>query len=234
MKRLTILLFAALIAFSPVCTAERTRTRWAHAYRNGSRDEPRVAVTVDDWMYPDQWLPKFMAVAEQYHVKMTLYPNGINLKPQDRELWQAALDAGHEIGSHFYTHKRLTERSEAQVKKDLERFQKALDETLGYHYEFLTVRPPYGAGLAQGGSSKVGNWIHRCGFDHIVLWDMDNIVDMKYALRRIKNGSIILLHADEDALAFFGRLMEALQERNYEYVTVSELLHITERWIYVD
>ena len=234
MKRLTILLIAALVVFSPVCTAERTRTRWAHTYRNGDRNVPKIAITIDDWMYPDEWLPQFMAVAERYNVKLTLYPSGFNLKPADRELWQAALDAGHIIGSHFYTHQRLTQRSELQVQKDLEKYQKVLDETLGYHYEFLSVRPPYGAGVGSGGSSQVGNWIHRAGYDHIMLWDMDNTKDLKYALKKIRNGSIVLLHANSNDLVFFGQLMEALKDRNYEYVTVNELLNINDRYIYVD
>ena len=150
------------------------------------------------------------------------------------ELGQAALDAGHVIGCHFFQHKRLTQSSQAAVKRDLEKYQKALDETLGYHYEFLTVRPPFGAGLSTGGGSTVGRWIHNAGFDHIVLWDMDNTSNLQKALNTIKNGSIILMHANHHDLVFFRNLMEALKDRNYEYVTINELLGITSRYYYVD
>ncbi len=233
MKRLTALLLIALMLVSLSASAE-TRSRWAHVYKYGNREEPKVAITVDDWYYPDQWLPQFMAVAEEYGVKMTLYPSGFNLKVEDREIWQAALDAGHVIGSHFYQHRKLTERSYGQVVSDLKKYQKALDETLGYHYEFLTVRPPFGAGGAQGGGGTVGRWIHSAGFDHIILWDMDNTKDLNKALKTIKNGSIILMHANRHDLAFFRELMEALKERNYEYVTINELLGITSRYYYVE
>ena len=232
-KKTIALLLTALLLYSVSASAE-TRSRWAHSYRFGSRDEPRVAITVDDWIHPDEWLAEFLAVAEEYNVKMTLYPSGYALKAEDRELWQAALDAGHVIGCHFFQHKRLTQSSQAAVKRDLEKYQKALDETLGYHYEFLTVRPPFGAGLSTGGGSTVGRWIHNAGFDHIVLWDMDNTSNLQKALNTIKNGSIILMHANHHDLVFFRNLMEALKDRNYEYVTINELLGITSRYYYVD
>ena len=215
-------------------SAEPTRSKWAHAYWHGSRDEAKVAITVDDWIHPEEWLKEFMAVAEEYNVKMTLYPSGYALKVEDRDLWQAALDAGHEIGCHFFQHKRLTQSSQLLVKKDLEKYQKALDETLGYHYEFCTVRPPFGAGLAQGGGGTVGRWIHNAGYDHIVLWETDNTKDLDKALKKIQNGSIILMHANHHDLVFFRNLMEALKDRNYEYVTVNELLNITSPYYYVD
>ncbi len=232
-KRLiSILLIIALLC--PALAAAQTRSKWARAYRFGNREEPRVAITVDDWIHPDLWLKGFLEVAEKYNVKMTLYPSGYALKAEDRELWQAALDAGHVIGCHFFQHKRLTKSSAAGVKKDLDKFQKALDETLGYHYEFYTVRPPFGAGLSEGGNGTVGRWIHNAGYDHIVLWDMDNTSNLKKALRQIKNGSIILLHANHPDLVFFEKLMEALKDRNYEYVTINELLNITSPYYYKD
>ena len=234
MKRTIALLLILISLVSLTASAEPTRSRWARVYRYGDRNVPKVAITVDDWYYPDQWLPQFMEIAEKYGVKMTLYPSGFNLKVEDREIWQAALDAGHVIGSHFFRHKKLTERNFAEITKDLEKYQNKLDEVLGYHYEFLTVRPPFGAGAGDGGSGKLGRWLHKLGYDHIITWDMDNTKDLDKALKSIKNGSIILMHANHHDLVFFGNLMEALKERNYEYVTINELLNITSRYYYVE
>ena len=233
MKRFVAVLLIGLLLFSLTASAEKTRARWARAFKHGNRDEARVSITIDDWIHPEM-IPQFLEVAEKYGVKLTLYPSGYLLKPADRALWQSVLDAGHEIGCHFFQHKRLTERSQSMVARDLQKYEKALDETLGYHYEFLTVRPPYGAGMAQGGGGTVGRWIHNAGFDNIVLWDMDNTKDLKKALRIIQNGSIILIHANKHDLWFFGELMEALKDRNYEYVTISELLHLDSRYYYKD
>ena len=87
--------------------------------------------------------------------------------------------------------------------------------------------------MTSGGSAQA-RWIHNVGFDHIVLWDMDNTSNLDKALKTIKNGSIILVHANHHDLVFLGKLLEALQERNYEYLTVSELLNIKSRYYYVD
>ncbi len=233
-RGLALLTLAVCLTVASAAGAEKVRTKWAHAYRYGNREEPRVAITVDDWMYPETWLPQFLEVAEEYNVKLSLYPSGYNLKVEDREIWQAALDAGHVIGCHFFQHKRLTQQSQPQVEKDLKKFSDALDATLGYHYEFLSVRPPFGAGMEHGGGGMVGRWLHQLGFDHIVLWDMDNTDSLDYALKNVKNGSIVLMHANSADLKFFRKLMEGLKDRNYEYVTVNELLNITDRMLYVE
>ena len=201
---------------------------YAKFFRYGSRDEARVAITIDDWYEPDL-LPEFMAVAEEYGAKLTCYPSGFNLHAEDRALWQAYLDAGNEIGSHGYVHARYTGRSAAQIARDYQKFEAALDETLGYHYEFLTVRVPYGAGLAQGSGGKVGRSVHAAGFDNVIFWDWDKTTSVETSLKKIKNGSIVLMHANRHDLKYFKALMEGLKDRNYEYVTVSELLHLTTR-----
>lgn len=201
---------------------------YATFYRFGDREENRVAITIDDW-YEPALLTDFMAVADEYGVKLTCYPCGFNLHEEDRALWQAYLDAGHEIGSHGYVHMRYTERGAAQIARDYQKFEAALDKTLGYHYEFLTVRVPYGAGLGQGGSGKVGRSVHAAGFDNVVFWDYDKTNNVPEALKKIKNGSVVLMHANRHDLKYFKNLMEGLKDRGYEYVTVSELFHLTTR-----
>ena len=61
MKKLIALLCILILLLPTVSAFARTRSRWAHAHRYGSRDEARIAITIDDWMYPDQWLPEFLA-----------------------------------------------------------------------------------------------------------------------------------------------------------------------------
>jgi len=231
MRKLLSVTLCLLILCTSVCAFSETRARWSHTYQFGDRSVPKVSITIDDWFSAGEWLPRFMELADKYDVKLTLYPCGFNLHVEDRQYWQAALDAGHVIGSHFFTHQRLTQRTQTQIINDIAKFGKALDETLGYHYEFLTVRPPYGAGVT-GTKRPVSGAVHAAGYDHIILWDMDNTRDLAYALKTIQNGSIILLHANKRDLAFMEKLLEGLKDRNYQYVTVHELLNITDRCIY--
>ena len=55
-------------------------------------------------------------------------------------------------------------------------------------------------------------------------------VDVGKAL--VSDRSIILMHANKHDLGFYKKLMEALKDRNYEYVTITELLNITSRYYY--
>ncbi len=232
MKRFLSLFLALMLVLTVPFTAQAER-KWSKFYNHGSRDEARIAITIDDWWHPEM-LPDFLDVAKEYGVQLTLYPSGCNLHAEDRELWQRALDEGHEIGSHGFTHMDFSTRGYLNIQRDLEKYQTALDETLGYHYEFLTVRVPYGKGRAGENSRSLKSALHRAGFDHVIFWDMDNTKDLKKALKSIQNGSIVLMHGNNSDLKFFRELMEALKDRNYEYVTVSDLLGITTRLITED
>ena len=225
MRKKWLCLLAALAMLAP-CWA--SAGRGATFYSNGDRETPRVAITIDDWYEPGL-LPDFMAVAQTYDVKLTLYPCGINLHEEDRELWQAALDAGHEIGSHGYRHVGYTTLNNRQIIREYERFQEALDTTLGYTYMFLTVRLPFGDGRKQGENGPISPAIKAAGFGHVVFWDWDNTDDVEAAVKHVQNGSIILIHANRKDLRFFEALMEGLSGHAYEYVTVSELLGIQTR-----
>lgn len=227
MKRFLSLLLVLMLLMPAAAQAER---KWSKFYNHGSRDEARIAITIDDWWHPEM-LPDFLDVAKEYGVHLTLYPCGCNLHAEDRDLWQRALDEGHEIGSHGFTHTDFSVRGSLIIQHDLEKYQTAIDETLGYHYEFLTVRVPYGKGRAGSNSNSLKRSLHQAGFDHVIFWDVDNTKDLNKALKSIQNGSIVLMHGNNNDLKFFRKLMEALKDRNYEYVTVSDLLGITSRLI---
>lgn len=230
LKRLTLTLMTAVLLLLPLSVSAAQARQYSQFFGSGSREEARVAVTIDDWWEPGL-IPDFLEVAAQYGVKLTLYPCGCNLHQEDQALWQSVLDAGHEIGSHGFSHQDFAERGSLLIAHDFEKFENALDKVLGYHYEFLTVRVPYGGGWRQGGSGHLGRSCHAAGFDYVIFWDMDNTKDLKKALETIQNGSIILLHANRHDLKFFSELMEGLKDRGYEYVTVTELLNISTRLI---
>ena len=102
---------------------------------------------------------------------------------------------------------------------------KALDKTLGYHYEIRWLRPPYGT-VGDGKKLKeqqVINAIRKYGFQHIVHWEVSETKDLDKALEKTKNGSILLFHSKKKDTLFLEKLIPALQEKGFEMVTVSEL-----------
>ncbi|NLC32267.1 MAG: polysaccharide deacetylase family protein [Clostridiales bacterium] len=200
------------------------RPSYITQYTSGSRDDKRIAITIDDWFEPDL-LDEFLDVAAEYDCKLTLYPIGINIFPRDKDNWQRALDEGHELGNHSNTHKNLDEASRSSILAQLNNMEDRLEKTLGYRHEMNTVRYPYGAGRYRGTKSSFAKAIHEAGYEHVALWDVDS-TDAREILRKTQNGSIILLHGRKKDLLALKVILPKFQAQGYEMVTISDLLDI--------
>lgn len=193
------------------------------AIRNGSRDLPRVAVTVDDCFDMEKTREIFELVQE-LGVAITFFPLGCQLKEEDGDLWRAIAESPCEIGSHTFGHFRLGEKEPRNIISTLGRTQQALDAVLGYHYQIRTVRPPYGNYKDENDSaSKVRRAVQTYGVTHLINWDVSQ-TDPDIALTKVKNGSILLYHARKADLNCLKQLIPALQAKGYELVTVCDLL----------
>lgn len=224
-----------VIAGGITADAEKTETGLeAFPVYHGSRESRKIALTVDDCNERDiVW--KMVDLCEQYGIRMTFFPNangvltngmgkGDVLREEDREDWQRLLDVGCEIGSHGYQHIKYNEKG--RIIYGLAYFQDALDRMLGYHYQFRWFRPPYGleAIKNENGSMRDSmNVIKRCGYDHVLLWDVSYMLDAEGALNLTQNGSILLFHAREKDYECLEGLIPLLLDAGYEPVTVSEL-----------
>jgi len=58
MKRFLSLLLALMLLVPAAAQAER---KWSKFYNHGSRDEARIAITIDDWWHPEM-LPDFLPI----------------------------------------------------------------------------------------------------------------------------------------------------------------------------
>lgn len=219
-------LFAFLIVFCLILgqASAGDRVSYITQYTHGDREKARIAITIDDWYEPDL-LPQFLDVAEEYGVKLTLYPIGMNIQVKDGPLWQRAIDEGHEIGNHSNTHKNLNKASRESILAQLRNMEKRLEDALGHPYEVRTLRYPYGAGRNNSTKSAFAKTISEAGYTHVVLWDVDYTKE-RDILRKTKNGSIILLHGRKRDLRLLKAILPKLQEKGYEMVTVSDLLEL--------
>lgn len=198
--------------------------------RNGDRESRRIAITMDD-AFEREWVWKTVELCKKYGITMTFFPIGVNLLEEEREGWQALLDAGCEIGCHTSWHEDLGGQSRQETVYSLLFFQETLDRVLGKHYELRWIRPPYG-NLADAEGSEgaaVGN-LRKVGYGHAILWDVSWVIhpdtgkpDPEGAFRRTKNGSILLFHAREADYTVLETLIPMLLEAGFEPVTVSEM-----------
>jgi peptidoglycan/xylan/chitin deacetylase (PgdA/CDA1 family) len=187
--------------------------------------EKVVALTFDDG--PAEHTPEVLDVLARSRVPATFYLNGADLD-RHPEHGAAIARAGHEIGNHTYTHRRMVLVSAGTVAEEIERTDAAIART-GYRGP-ITFRPPYGKKL----------WMlprYLAERDRItVTWDVepdsggtpDTAQIVEDTVGAVRPGSIILLHVMFDgrsaSRAAVPQIVERLRADGYQFVTVSDLL----------
>ncbi|NLB39613.1 MAG: polysaccharide deacetylase family protein [Clostridiales bacterium] len=226
MKRVVSLVLLLLLLLPNLAWAEQTPP-YITQYTHGDQTRNRIAITIDDWWDPEL-LPDFLDVARDNGIKLTLYPVGVNLKESDRDLWLRVIAEGHEIGNHSNTHRDLAEASRDSIIKQLTNMENNLNKVLGEPYVINTVRYPFGSGRMKGLRSAFARAVSDAGYIHTVLWDVDTSKQpVNRIVPKVKNGSIVLLHANNGDLKKLKTLLPLLAEKGFEMVTVSELLGLT-------
>ena len=180
----------------------------------------QVALTFDDGPH-QTCTPALLNGLKQREVKATFFLMGENIAGKE-PLVQRMQAEGHLIGNHGYRHIQMTKEEAEQACADIEQTEKLIQSITGKRPEYL--RPPY------------GDWNEQleCRVNlTTVLWNVDSL-DWKFQNTRrivrrvekdVKDGDIILMHdifptSVEAAL----QIVDDLQKRGYEFVTVEELL----------
>ena len=131
-------------------------------------------------------------------------------------------DSGHLIGTHSYDHVNLKNLSDAAAVEQVDKTNQAIHEITGEYPEY--IRPPFGC------------W--KCNLDYEtkmieVLWDVDPLdwktsnsdVIAKRVVSKVEENDIILLHdASESSVKAAFKIIDALEEEGYVFVTVDEIL----------
>ncbi|WKG01996.1 polysaccharide deacetylase family protein [Mycolicibacterium sp. HK-90] len=184
-----------------------------------------VALTLDDG--PTDLTPDVLKILADAHVPATFYLTGRELEAAPRH-GAAIAAAGHEIGNHSYSHRRMVLMSPDTVAGEIERTDTAIRAT--GHQGPITFRPPYGKKL----------WtLPRYLSTHdrtTVTWDVepdsatgaDADAIVAETVARVRPGSIILLHvmygSRDASRSAIPRIVDELRSAGYRFVTVSDLL----------
>ena len=187
----------------------------------------RVALTLDDGP-SGTFTPLVLDTLERLGVRATFFLNGEQIEKQPQAA-RAIVAAGHDVGNHSYSHKRMLLRSQQWLAEEVESTDELIRAS-GYSGE-IHFRPPYGKRLL-----TLPIYLARTN-RLSVTWDVDGDPNpttdtandiVERVLREVRPGSIILLHvmwrqrqASRDALE---PIILGLQSRGYEFVTLSELL----------
>lgn len=184
-----------------------------------------VALTLDDG--PTEVAPDVLRILADADVPATFFLNGRDLAAHP-DLGRAIAAAGHEIGNHTYSHRRMVFVSPETVVAEVERTDEEIRRT-GYRGP-ITFRPPYG--------KKLWTLPHYLS-EHdrtTVTWDVepDSAQDanadqiVAETVDAVRPGSIILLHVMYEgrapSRAAIPRIVDELRADGYRFVTVSDLI----------
>lgn len=202
-------------------------------------------ITIDDG--PNlNYLPDILDTLATFKVKATFFFTGSSLKPGLKPLLQRLIEEGHHIGYHCYWHchseeaakklapckgKTFGELSRSKIQNDIQKFNDALDEALGYHYKLTLGRPPGGSGKHRKALKKA---FQNKGLQGPKLWHFDDMKKHKDTTlsklgwitkdpKRLQNFAqkirenprdfILLIHEKPKRAEYLHKLLETLKKQ---------------------
>ena len=184
------------------------------------QEKQKIALTFDDGPHPSGTPVLLDGLAER-NVKVTFFVIGENAVKYPKLLTREA-EEGHIIGNHTYSHVDLTQMSQEAAECELEKTNAAIEAVTGKKTEYM--RPPYGAWKKEM-EEKTGMMAVLWNVDPLD-WKTENETEIvNKVVTETEENDIILLHdcylsSAKAAL----RIIDIMQAKGYEFVTVDELL----------
>lgn len=187
-----------------------------------------VALTLDDGP-GDVIVDSLVGVLRAHGAHATFFLTGRELA-ESPEAGVKLVAAGHELGNHTYTHRRMVLVSRGRIREEVERTDSLL-RLVGQRGP-IWFRPPYGYklfGLPRYLASTRRTtvmWSIEPDSYRAVAATPEGIV--RHVLDRVRPGSIIILHpwypSRRTSRAAIGPLVDSLHARGYRVETVGTLL----------
>jgi cellulose synthase/poly-beta-1,6-N-acetylglucosamine synthase-like glycosyltransferase/peptidoglycan/xylan/chitin deacetylase (PgdA/CDA1 family) len=190
-----------------------------------------IALTFDDGPDPD-WTPKILAVLARYHAHATFFQIGSRVN-QYPEISRQVLAAGHEIGSHTFTHVDTAGTPAWRLNAELTLTSNAIAAATGRRPELM--RPPYSStpDAVRAADFAAVRRISSAGYI-LVLSDHDTEDWRRPGVQAIVSaaqpsrgaGAVVLMHDSggdrAQTVAALEALLPRMQAQGYRFVTVSE------------
>ena len=188
-------------------------------------DQPVVALSFDDGP-TERGVEWVLPVLEANGVRATFFLTGAESEAAP-QLVRRLAEAGHEIGNHSFSHRRMMWPFSSGHDEEIRRANAAIATAGAPAPRFF--RPPYGKKLI-----GLPRAVERQGL-RMVTWDVEDpqgAADARaYAdgiLEQARPGSIILMHvmyrSNQTARDALPLILQGLRERGYRVVTVGSLV----------
>lgn len=221
---LCILIFSA-IAFAGINTIVSVSKKSSSEIPIYSvmREDNKIALTFNcAWGNED--IPQILEILKNHNIKSTFFVVGEWAEKYPDDLKKID-SAGHEIGSHSYSHAHYKEMSYNDILKDMDKCDNAIEKTINKNISL--IRAGYGEY-----DNEVLKACKNSGRTYI-QWSVDSL-DYKAEnadsiLKRVSDktnaGDIILMHTGTAYTASALDSMLSVLEKHYSFVPVSELIY---------
>ena len=214
------------VSESPPPSSDPPRKREEMIYHSHPNDRMEIALTFDDGPHP-RLTPIILDILEEYGIKATFFMVGENVGYYPAAA-RAVAEAGHEIGNHTFSHRKFDRMGEEELLREIASCESAI---AGFSESPVRlIRPPEGQ-MSDTMGRVIGSLDYR-----VILWDVDTRdwahtppeTITRHILDTVKPGDIILMHDfigyDSPTPEALRRVIPALLERGYRFVTVGELM----------
>jgi peptidoglycan/xylan/chitin deacetylase (PgdA/CDA1 family) len=210
------------IPFASTTTAKRTTTSTLKAGKEYSRlpTEEKVVALTFDGAYDAGPLPSILGTLKASGVPATFFLTGEFARDFEGSV-KRIVAAGHDIGSHSYSHPHLTKLSDKALADELDETEERL-RNAGAPDPRPLFRPPYGERDA-----RVLSILGLHGYVSVV-WTIDTIdwdagtteaQIEKRILDKLQPGAIILMHVGGPrTAAVLPEIIAMLRDRGYGFV----------------
>ncbi|MCX4670909.1 polysaccharide deacetylase family protein [Streptomyces sp. NBC_01381] len=182
-----------------------------------------VALTFDAG--PSENSAKLLDILKDEKVPATFFTLGKNHIAKYPELVKRMDAEGHEVASHTWSHKILTDLEPDEAREELRRPNEAIEKLIGHKPTLM--RPP------QGRTNDEVNKISREEGLSEILWSVtakdyttnDSALIQKRVLDQTERDGIILLHdIYKGTVPAVPGIIDGLKKRGFVFVTVPQLL----------
>ena len=189
----------------------------------GDTSKRAMALTINiDW--GEEYLKPMLEILERENVKVTFFPTG-RWASKNPEIIKLIHEKGHEIGNHGYSHPHVDQLSKEENKQEILKTQEIIKNIIGI--ETTLFATPYGE-KKQHVIDAAGELGYRTIFWTIdtVDWQRHRTADViaNKVIENAENGAIVLMHPTENTTKALPIMIEALKEKGYELITVSDIL----------
>lgn len=184
--------------------------------------KPVVALTFDDGPNASS-TPILLDGLKERKVRATFFLIGENVeKDENEKIVKRMYEEGHLIGNHTYTHCNLSKLETGEAKKELEQTDTVIEKITGKQPVF--VRASYGE-LPVDSEQDLNRIYIGWTVDPLDWMTEDTGAVVKTVVEEINPGDVILLHdCYPSSVQAAIRIVDLLQGKGYEFVTVDHLI----------